>query len=193
MGLEGNQRNDSMKHKFTGKSPRAPSKGAEGVLGKPSLQDYLVIRIDSREQTPLSFNEEYVKCGVGTIDCFDYCLEQEGKEGWAIERKSRDDLIQSVALSASWKRELAKIAKAQEKLLPIIYLCEFAEEDLYTYDYTKFRSGKVSSQFICRRIGELMFNYNVHVFFAGSREAASYWICVLLKRRFESLKEALKI
>jgi len=56
------------------------------------------------------------------------------------------------------------------------------------YDYAIFKSGNVTSQFAYRRIAELIYDHNVHVVFAGSREAAAYVVCLILKRRKESMK-----
>jgi len=176
-----------MKHKFQDKQPRTPAKGAGGVLGKPDIKNFLCVTVDTREQTPLQFNSEYVKQGAGTVPVFDYALAGDERE-FAVERKSLPDFIQSVVLSKSWARELAKIAKAQDRLLPVVYVCEFLFEDISKYDYMQFQSGNVTPQFVYRRVAELIYAYNVHVFFAGSREAAAYAIALILKRRHEALR-----
>jgi len=178
--------------KYTGKKNYAPKlpavlSGAGATLGKPSIEDYLVVRIDSREQNPLEFPDDYCKAGRGTVDVFDYCLE--GDTDWAVERKSREDFIQAVALSSSWRRELAKIAKAQSWLLPVVYVCEFHYKDIGTYDYARFASGRVTPQYIRRRVAELIYDHGVEVAFMGDRETAAYFILTLLKRRKESLKQ----
>lgn len=178
-----------MKVKYTGKDnpkPPAVQSGAGAVLGKPELKDFLCIRIDTREQTPLSFPGDYCKAARGTVSVFDYCLD--GDTGWAIERKSLEDFVQAVALADSWRRELAKIKKAQSWLLPIIYVCEFGYCDIDKYDFARFWSGKITPQFIRRRIAELSYNYGVNVAFMGDRETAAYFICTLLKRRKEDIK-----
>ena len=185
MGLQGNQRNDSMKHKFTNKAPRAPSKGAEGVLGKVDGALHLII--DTREQCPLKFPGDYVMASKGTVPVFDYALAND-ETHYSVERKSLPDFIQAVVLSKSWKRELAKITKAQDRLLPVVYVCEFAFSDIGKYDFMQFVSGNVTPQFVFRRVAELIYVYNVHVFFAGSREAAAYAVALILKRRHEALR-----
>ncbi len=177
-----------MKYTYTGKDkPREPATGAGAVLG--AADDVLHITIDTREQTPLVFSGDYVVVSRGTMPVFDYSLVND-ESGWAVERKSLQDFVQSVVLSKSWRRELAKIAKAQERLLPICYVCEFSFDAIKTYDYAQFHSGKVTSQFVYRRVAELIFQYNVHVIFAGSREGAAYTVALLLKRRLESLRGA---
>ena len=169
------------------KPPVAALTGAGAVLGRPSIEDFLCIRVDTREQLPIDFDSEYVKAGRGTVPVFDYAIEGD-QDNFAIERKSVPDLIQAVTLSKSWKRELNKIAKAQARLLPIIYICEGTEKDVREYDYSIFKSGKVNAPFICRRLGEMVYNYGVLIWWAGSRQSAAYWLCVFLKRRKEALK-----
>lgn len=158
----------------------------ENILGKVSIDEFLTIRVDTREQKPLLFNEKYCKCNRGTVDVFDYCLD--GDEGFAIERKSLPDFIQAVVLSKSWIRELNKIIKAREWDLPVIYVLECNFGDIANYDYSIFTSDNVTSQFVYRRVAQLLYEYNVHVFFAGNREFAAHAICLLLKRRLETIK-----
>ena len=155
-------------------------------MGKPDPRDMLEICIDTREQNPLEFPGEYCSVSRNTVSVFDYCLNND--KGWAIERKSREDFIQSVALADSWRRELVKISKAQSWLLPVIYVCEFYYKDISTYDYKRFSSGRVTPQYIRRRVAELIYDYGVVVAFMGDRETAAYFIATLLKRRKESLK-----
>ena len=178
----------SMKFRYTEKDkPRRPDTGAGAILGKPDIKDFLTIRVAGNEQLPLDFNSEYVKSGRGPIKTFDYALEGD-QDNFAIERKSLSDMISSVVLSDKWKHELAKIARAQSWLLSVIYIVEASFDDVAKYDYMIFKSGNVTSQFCYRRIAELIYDRNVHVVFAGSREGAAYAIALLLKRRLESLR-----
>lgn len=176
-----------MLHTFIGKEPREPATGAGAVLGK--ADGVLHIIIDTREQCPLEFPGGWVITSRGTIPVFDYSLVND-ESGWSCERKSLADFVQSVVLSKNWKRELTKIAKAQERLLPVVYVLEFGFDDIQKYDYAQFHSGRVTSQFIYRRIATLIYDLNVHVVFAGSRQGAAYVIATLLKRRLESLRSA---
>ena len=177
-----------MKHRYKGKDkPRRPDTGAGAVLGKPGIKDFLIIRVAGNEQLPLDFNSDYVKAGRGPIKTFDYALEGD-QDNFAIERKSVPDMISSVVLSDKWKHELSKIARAHQWLLPVIYVVEGTFDDIGKYDYMIFKSGNVTSQFAYRRIAEMIYNHNVHVIFAGSREAAAYVVALLLKRRKEDLK-----
>ena len=177
-----------MLHKYTDKGrPRVADTGAVAVMGKPEIKDFLTIRVAGNEQLPLDFHSDYVKAGRGPIKTFDYALEGD-QDNFAIERKSIPDMISSLVLSDKWKHELSKIARAQQWLLPVIYVVEGTFDDIGKYDYMIFKSGNVTSQFAYRRIAELIFIHNVHLIFAGSREAAAYAVCLILKRRLESLR-----
>jgi len=189
VGLARKQRGSvRMKFKYTERDkPRRPDTGAGAILGKPDIKDFLTIRVAGNEQLPLDFSSDYVKSGRGPIKTFDYALEGD-QDNFAIERKSLSDMISSVVLSDKWKHELAKIARAQQWLLAVIYIVEASFDDVAKYDYAIFKSGNVTSQFCYRRIATLIYDMNVHVVFAGSREGASYAIALLLKRRKEALK-----
>jgi ERCC4-type nuclease len=102
--------------------------------------------------------------------------------------KQKHDFISSLALSKKWIHELDKIKRAKEWGLPVIYVVGMNFEDISKYDYSIFTSGQVRSQFIYRQVATLIFNYNVHVIFSGSRENGAYAVALLLKRRKESLK-----
>jgi len=169
------------------KPPVAPLQGAGACLGKPSDKDCLLVRIDTREQSPLLFDSDYVKTVRDTVPVFDYALDGD-QDNFSVERKSLADYVQSVVMSKSWHRELAKIEKAQARLLPAIYVCEFQFEDIGEYCYDQFHSGRVTSQFVYRRTAELMYDHGVAVLFASSRMSAAYAVALILKRRKESLK-----
>jgi ERCC4-type nuclease len=179
-----------MKYVFKDRSNRLPPaklSGAGAVLGKAEPKDVLQIRIAGNEQVPLCFNSDYVKTERGVIHTFDYCLEND-QDSFAIEWKQKDDFISSLALQKKWIHELDKIKRAKEWGLPIIYVVGMTFEDVAKYDYSIFTSGNVTSQFLYRQIATLIFNYNVHVVFAGSREGGAYAVALLLKRRKESLR-----
>lgn len=167
------------------KPPAAALTGAGAVLGMPD--DPMIIRVDTREQTPLNFDSPCILTTRGTVPVFDYALDGD-QDAFSVERKSLVDYVQAVVLTKSWKRELVKIEKAMERIQPIIYVCEFNFDDIGKYDYMQFHSGRVTPQFVYRRTAELMYDKNVTVLFAGSRAGASYAIALLLKRRKESLK-----
>jgi ERCC4-type nuclease len=178
-----------MNLKYTGrdkpKPPVAPLQGAGAVLGAPN--DPMIVRIDTREQTPLDFNSPCILTTRGTVSVFDYALDGD-QDAFSVERKSLPDYIQAVVLTQSWRRELTKIEKAQARLQPTIYICEFNFTDIAKYDYMQFKSGRVHPQFVYRRTAELIYDHGVTVLFAGNREMAAYAVALILKRRKEHLK-----
>lgn len=167
--------------------PRPALSGAGAVLGRAEPKDVLHIRVAGNEQIPLRFDSDYVKAERGVIHTFDYCL-QDDQDNFAIEWKERDDFISSLALQKKWLHELDKIKRAKEWGLPVIYVVGMTFDDVAKYDYSIFASGNVTSQFLYRQIATLIFNFNVHVVFAGSRNGGAYAVALVLKRRFESLR-----
>ncbi len=149
-------------------------------------KEKLQILIDTREQKPLRFPADTVEVTRGTVPVFDYALIGD-ERGFSIERKSLEDFIQAVILSDSWRRERAKIEKAGERLLPIVYVLEASFADLAEFDYAIFTGGKVSPQFAYRRWAELSYDLGTHVVWAGDRQGAAYAVALLLKRRKEEL------
>jgi len=180
-----------MQFKYTNREnkPIAPVtrlSGAGAVLGKAEPKDVLSIRVAGNEQIPLKFNSDYVKTERGVIHTFDYCLQND-QDNFAVEWKERDDFISSLALSKKWIHELDKIKRAREWWLPVIYVVGMSFQDVAQYDYSIFTSGHVTSQYIYRRIASLIYDYNAHVIFAGSREGGAYVVALLLKRRKDCL------
>ena len=172
---------------YTPKLPKPPVAltGGGAVLGAPD--DPMIVRVDTREQTPLDFNSPCILTTRGTVPVFDYSLDGD-QDAFSIERKSLPDYIQAVVLTQSWRRELVKIEKAQTRLQPTIYICEFNFTDIASYDYMQFKSGRVHPQFVYRRTAELLYDHGVEILFCGNREMAAYAVALILKRRLESLK-----
>lgn len=147
----------------------------------------MIIRVDTREQQPLAFEH----CGVvrGTIPTFDYAIEGD-HNAFAVERKSLADLIQSLAMSRSFARELKKIRRARAVGMPrIFYVVEANREDIDHFDYTVFKRGRVTSQFIYRQLSIMEYEHDVHVVFSGDALGAARDVHRILKRRAEDLKE----
>ena len=147
----------------------------------------MLIRVDTREQQPLAFEH----CGTvrGTISTFDYCLEGD-QERFAVERKSLPDFIQSSSMQRNFARELKKIrrARAIHRMLRIFYVVEANREDIEHYDYSCFRQGRVTPQFIYRQLSILEYQHDVHVIFSGDALGAARDVYRILKRRAEDLK-----
>ncbi|MFA7256429.1 MAG: ERCC4 domain-containing protein [Kiritimatiellales bacterium] len=146
----------------------------------------MLIRIDTREQTPLEFEN----CATvrGTIAAFDYSIEGD-QDFFAIERKSLPDLIQSLAIQKNYIRELNKIRRALAAGFPrLFYVVEANREDIDHFNYSVFASGRIGSAFIFHQLSELEYHYAVHVVFSGDAIGAARDIFRLLKRRAEDLK-----
>ncbi len=172
-------------YKAVGCKPPVAMTGAGVVLGQ-SDKDKLEIITDTREQNPLVFEGDYCCSERGTISVFDYCLKND--MGYALEYKSLPDLVQALILSDSWRRELAKVSKAEAWLLPIFYIVSATFQNFLDYDFSIFSSGRVTVQFACRRYAEFSYNHNVHVVWASNRQNASYIVALLLKRRLEEIR-----
>jgi len=147
----------------------------------------MLIRIDTREQHPLDFD----RCAVvrDTIPTFDYAIEGDQLH-FAVERKSRADLIQSLAIQKNYCRELKKIRRARsiQKMTRIFYVVEANREDIERFDYSIFTGGRVGPDFIFHQLSELEYFHDVHVIFSGDAIGAARDIYRLLKRRAEDLK-----
>ena len=147
----------------------------------------MLIRVDTREQTPLEFE----RCATvrGTIGTFDYSLDGD-QDFFAIERKSLPDLIQSLAIQKNWIRELKKIRRARAAGFPrLFYVVEANREDIEYFDYSIFTRGRIGPSFIFHQLSELEYNFDVHVVFSGDALGAARDIHRLLKRRAEDLRQ----
>jgi len=146
----------------------------------------MLIRVDTREQTPLEF--EHCATVRGTIGTFDYSLDGD-QDSFAIERKSLPDLIQSLAIQKNWIRELKKIRRARAAGFPrLFYIVEANREDIEHFDYSIFTRGRIGAPFIFHQLSELEYNFDVHIVFSGDALGAARDIYRLLKRRSEDLK-----
>ncbi|QHI68477.1 ERCC4 domain-containing protein [Tichowtungia aerotolerans] len=146
----------------------------------------MLIRIDTREQTPLAF--EHCATVRGTIGTFDYAIEGD-QDFFAVERKSLPDLIQSLAIQKNWIRELKKIRRVHAVGFPrLFYVVEACREDIELFDYSIFTRGRVGATFIFHQLSELEYNFDVHAIFSGDALGAARDIHRLLKRRSEDLK-----
>lgn len=146
----------------------------------------MLIRIDTREQQPLEFEN----CATvrGTIKTGDYSLEGD-QDCFAIERKSLPDLIQSLAIQKNWIRELKKIRRARAAGFPrLIYIIEASREDIEHFNYSIFTRGRVGPAFLFHQLSEMEYAHDVHVIFSSDALGASRDIYRLLKRRSEDIK-----
>lgn len=115
-------------------------------------RDVITICQDSREQNGLERDFDGLDCTIETnvtVPVFDYCLRFDGEIdlGFAIERKSLEDFVNSVTTTEGWRRELAKIGRCG--FSPVIYVVECDFEDILPqrrcfcwYERTSARCGK---------------------------------------------------
>lgn len=139
---------------------------------------------DTREQRPLNFAAVDAASRRDTVRTFDYCLD--GDQGFAIERKSLPDLINSITRKSNFERELRKIQRAREAGMPhIIYVVEANFQDIanYSFDF----SQRLTPQFVYKRWRYLAFNQGVHFIWAGDEQGAAHAVYLILKSRHEQL------
>ena len=146
----------------------------------------LNITVDRREQNPLPLNDTVI-AEIATLSIFDYALKDD--DGFAIERKSLGDFIQSVAIRSAFSRELRKLQRSRNAGFPrLIYVLECDFQDIESFDFARFSSGRVHAGLIHKRIRQLIYTHNVHLIFAGSPEGAARMVELLLKSRKEQLE-----
>ncbi len=146
----------------------------------------MLIRIDTREQTPLEFED--VATVRGTISTFDYAIEGD-QDDFAVERKSLPDLISSVAIQKNYIRELKKIRRARSAGFPrLVYVVEANREDIEHFNFSRFKHRRVGASFIFHQLSELEYIHDVHVIFSGDALGAARDVYRILKRRSEDLK-----
>jgi len=173
----------------------------------------LRIAYDSREQRPVHDLEGrevakgvFVEYQEAALSVFDYALMADltptgGKlmtPGWAIERKGLTDLVGSLFNSDNYKREIAKIARAQAiwggSGLGNIYVVEGDLEAISKYDFSRFPSGKITPKVLISKINQMRYRYNVQFILCASRIQAEYTIVSLLRQHSKSVqfKKAIK-
>ena len=93
-------------------------------------------------------------------------------------------------MSRNFSRELKKIrrARAIHHMSRIFYVVEANREDVEHYDYSCFRTGRVTPQFIYRQLSILEYERDIHIIFSGDAIGAARDVHRLLKRRAEDLK-----
>lgn len=148
----------------------------------------MIIRIDTREQQPLELEQFDAQVLRKKVPAFDYALDGD-QERFAIERKSLADFVQSVVMKNSYRRELAKIRKAtQAGMSRIFYVIEGRFTELHTFNFDRFRSGKVHPGLVYKRWRELAYKHNVHFVWADDAFGAAWAVFLLLKSRAEELR-----
>lgn len=147
----------------------------------------MLIRVDTRERQPLVF--ENCETVPGTISTFDYAIEGDHNT-FAVERKSLPDFIQSLAMQRNFIREASKIRRARKvhHMPQIFYVVEANREDIARYDYSRFKNGRVTPEFIYRQLSILEYVHFVNAIFSGNAFGAARDVHRILKRRSADLK-----
>ena len=140
----------------------------------------LTIRIDTREQKPLSFPWPHITTVRDTVQVFDYGLQGDAM-GFAVEYKARNDLVSSFATKDRRQHELDKVRRAMAAGFPVlVYVSDASYATIDRYPYSRFKSGRITSATIYARLWGLQYRYGVHVCLCGSRVAAArcvvYWL-----------------
>ena len=164
----------------------------------------LTIAVDTREQAP-HHDLEGAEVSKGVVVRYktasllvgDYCVygdwtENDGKmviPNFSIERKSIADFIGSWFSGANTKRELAKIDKARNLWgnagKPIVIICDGDYEDIKTYRYDRFPSGRVNAKTVLAKIRDIRYKHNVHVILCPSKVVAEWETMSILKARWK--------
>ena len=153
-------------------------------------RERILIRVDTREQTPLAFDPERADTVRGTVPVFDYALDGD-EAHFAVERKSLADFVGSLIGSAAFDRERGKLVRARAVgMCPLVYVVEAKFADLFRVStYTMFKSASVGPALMMQRWRHFTFIERVNIVWAGDAFHAAHAVYGLLKIRHEYLKE----
>lgn len=146
----------------------------------------LDIIIDTREQTPWGFDPRFVNPRVGTLRTGDYALC--GDDHFAIERKSLDDFLGTIATGwERFQRELDRMVEAEFSAYVIIVESDFINTCFWMNgEYVqapRHNHPNLTTQFIAKRIAELTMR-RVSVLFAANHELAAGLATYIFRERF---------
>lgn len=131
-------------------------------------QDVVIIQ-DSREQKAI---QTKFKTIIKKLDFGDYAIERDNQKVF-LERKSSNDLWNSVSSNKSFERFCREIERARQEDKYIIILCESCLTGFLYADYAGFR--KATSDFVAHRLRELCRKFPKHLqlYFAQGRKDAA--------------------
>ena len=148
----------------------------------------LEITIDTREQSPWSFDPTLVKATRGTVRTGDYCVT--GDKGYAIERKSLNDFLGTI--STGWERFQREIYRAKDAgfTLPIIVESRFSDilysvSDDGSLTPPQHDHPRLTPAFVLKRIGEIQMLGASVMFADGVIDAAMLASAILFQRHKE--------
>lgn len=139
----------------------------------------LTLIVDSREQRPWSFPEEFVEARRGALIAGDYALDGDG---FAIERKSLPDFVGTVA--SGWDRFLRELSRMPPTPARVI-IVEGMLSDLTDREYPQ----GVGPKFLLSRVAELTLS-GVSVLFANDPVRAAGLAYRIFRQRAGHLRAA---
>jgi len=154
------------------------------------MDSRLTIIIDTREQTPWSFDESMAVSRIGTLKTGDYALD--GDNGFAIERKSLNDFLGTI--SSGWARFCKEVYRAKESQFPAFPIIVegsfssvcFREDNDGNIIYPQHNHPCLQPSFVVKRIAELTL-MGCEVLFAEHPDYASRLALAIFRERFETL------
>ena len=135
----------------------------------------LSIIVDDREKTPWDFGD-YARVSRGHLPTGDYALE--GDLGFAVERKSLDDYIGTIA--SGWTRFKAELARMKEDQFPARII--LIEADWSHVIKGVYNHSEVPPPFIIKRTTELMYSGVCVAFASNPTQAAGLCWRILFER-----------
>lgn len=134
------------------------------------------IRIDTREQNPLPFDNSKVM----KLSCGDYCTVGDLYSEVFIERKSLSDFVSTI--SGGKERFENEIKRAQDLGYYIVVVIEDSFYNALNWKPNKNFKQSVNSKFIFYNVRKIMSEYkNVQFVFADSRQKAMDMIVKIFK------------
>ena len=144
----------------------------------------MILLIDSREQTPLSFSDYDVTVQTAALQTGDYSiLGLEHKI--AVERKSLDDLAQS------FTKGRERFERECQRGMGLDVFAVVAECTWSDLAHSKYKS-RINPNALMQSIVAWQVKYNTMFFFAGNSKGASYYVISLFKQYIQVHEKQLR-
>ncbi len=149
------------------------------------MENPLHIAIDTREQSPWHFPPDMAKVSRRTLKTGDYALildDGSVDTGFAVERKSLDDLVGTLSSGAKrWAKEVERMGAFS----CMVVVVEGQDSDIVQH---KYNHPLVSPAMVTGRIVELAW-MGVHVYLAADSMRASQIAWRHLYERYKQLND----
>lgn len=140
------------------------------------------IVIDKAEQRPWSFPAEYASVERLHLKTGDYALKND--HGFAIERKSIDDLVGTLSSGAErFDRELTRMLTFPERII----IVEGSWSNILGFEY---EHPRVEPQYIRSELCRLTMQ-GVHIMFADNPHYAAYLAWGIINARWDMIEHGL--